>query len=225
MKKKILLIIGYVVISLILILPSIEASILNDFTSFTGMNNIELGMEFTDFKVMYPDVNGFGNDSKAICMLEFSETEDTWNNGTFLFKDGKLKHISLARLKLKNVVDTEQYFNIDQKVIPIIDKLTKKIGEFITIKVNKKEDDLTHYEPVIIWKHKNITVSLSYTPQKQIKKVLIPHISLAIMSEDESHSSYFHELHELPCDQVSLDDLLSEGIKKSLYGSSEVIIK
>jgi len=223
MRKKIFIIIEVLIISFFFTL-SLKASILSDIIP-TELKNIELEMNYTDFKLNYPEAKTVGNASEAFCILEFSN-DDMWSGSSLIFKNGKLKYLSLIRQTPENEIDVEQYFNVNQKVVPTLEKIIKILGKKIIPKINKKKDNtIIYYEPVIVWKSGKNEVCLNYTPQKNLKSALVPHVTLSIISEGENFSFYFKELFESNDGQISFKDILDENIKTLLYDSSEVIIK
>ncbi|MDD3301732.1 MAG: hypothetical protein PHR57_03105 [Patescibacteria group bacterium] len=220
--KKLLIVAIFLIVTFFTV--QVKASVLNEFIP-TELQNIDLEMNYTDFKLLYPEAKNIGNSSETFCILEISHDE-IWNGCILIFKDEKLKYIAVLRQKSDDVIDANQYFNIEQKILPILKKLIKVFGRTIIKKINKKKDNLTiSHEPIIIWESKKTKICLGYTPPQFISKVQNPNIILAVIAEGEDFSSYFQELHNPENSQITFDEMLNTSIKDVLYGSIEVKIK
>ncbi len=201
-----------------------KASILNEFIP-TELQRIDLEMNYADFKLLHPEAKYIGNSSENFSMLEITRDE-IWNGCILIFKNEKLKYIAVLRQKSDDVIDANQYFNIEQKILPILKKLIKVFGRTIIKKVNKKKDNLTiSHEPIIIWESNKNKICLGFTPSQFINKVQNPNIILAVIAEGEDFSSYFPELHNSENSEIAFDEMLNTSIKDVLYGSIEVKIK
>jgi len=221
--KKLIIIANFLIVVFIFTVQA-RASILNEFIPIE-LQNIDLEMNYSDFKLLYPEAKNIGNSSETFCILEILRDE-IWNGCILIFKSEKLKYIAILRQKPDNIADAEEFFNVEQKTLPTLKKLVKVFGQTIIKKINKKKDNLTiYYEPVMIWKSNKNEVCLCYTPPQFINKVQNPTIILATIAEGEDFSSYFSELHNLENSQVTFDEMLSKSIKDVLYGLNEVKIK
>lgn len=221
MKKRDFIFIMLILLNFMLLSSKIVYA--DDIKSFLPeeIKKLNFNMPINEYQQSFPDSKPFiKNDNYVIYSLDIKK-DDLWNKAICVFDDDLLTFYSLTIIEIENKVLNKYFINIDTEVCVLINKISKNFGSINKKYIVENKDSDIYYEPLMIWENNVAVIQLSYTPHKILDNVVAPHISLTFSKKGTDYSRFYPKIIIEDNTDVSFNDLLSDEIKKKLYGHTK----
>ena len=173
-----------------------------------ALQKVHLGMSYSELKKLFPKAQDLaGTPDQDVVTVDFIQNDQLWDSVMYDFKTGKLVSISLlsGAVKSDGVKD----------VIPqVLREVLKKYGKDFQKRINLESKN--ELQPLFVWTKKEHIVTLSYTPERNIKKTKRPQVVFRISAPERKLSELFQVPPPEVIEAALFDLLISESDREVL---------